>query len=56
MARGTLCGRLAGSGRAMYMVSICQIYAGKILTLRFKLVEEVDGPTYYFSRISIRLV
>jgi len=55
MARGTPYNRPVGSGRAIYMVSICQIYIGKILTLRFELVEGVDGPTRCFSRISIRL-
>jgi hypothetical protein len=53
--RGTPRGRPAGLGRAVYMVSICQIYTGEILTLRFELVEGVDGLTRCFSCISIRL-
>ena len=56
MVRETPCGRLGGSGHAMYMVSICRIYIGKILTLRFKPVEGVDGLTRCFSYISIHLV
>jgi len=55
MVRGIPCGRLAGSGRAIYIVSLCRIYTGEILTLRFKPVEGVDGLTRYFSLISIRL-
>jgi len=53
MVRGTPRGYLAGLGRAIYIVSICQIYIGKILTLYFKLVEGVDRPTRCFSLISI---
>ena len=56
MVRETPCGCPGGSGHAIYMVSICRIYAGKILTLCFKLVEGVDGLIRCFSYISIRLV
>ena len=55
MVRGTPYGYLVGSGRAIYIVSICQLYIDKILTLRFKLVEGVDGLTRCSSYISIRL-
>ena len=47
--------RLGGSGHATHIVSICQIHIGKILTLRFKLVDGVDGLTRYFFYISIHL-
>jgi len=56
MVRETPRGRLGGSGHATHIVSICRIHAGKILTLRFKLVDGVDGLTRCFSYISIRLV
>jgi len=56
MVRGTPYSRLVGLGRAVYIVSVYQIYVGKILTLCFKLVEGVDRLTRCFFLISIRLV
>ena len=56
MVRETPRGCPGELGYATYIVSICQIYIGKILTLRFKPVERVDGLTRYFPYISIRLV
>ena len=56
MVREDPYGRLRGWGRAICIVSIYQIYAGEILTLHFKPVEGVVGPTRYFSYISIHLV
>ena len=46
-ARGTPHGQLEGSGRAVHMVSVCQTYVGKILTLRF---EPVEGSSPSGSR------
>ena len=56
MVRKDLYSYLGGWGRAVYIVSIYQIYIGEILTLYFKLVEGVVGLTHCFFYISIRLV